>query len=407
MQLRNRILVVGLFIAFLSCKTEKELTKFFPANDVVSNQMDSIMGESDLLGLVAIATNKNGERIEYTFGNAIWNEVTPIKANNIFRIASMTKLVTSIAALQLVEKDSLGLDEDLSSLMPEMTSIPILTDEKELVQGKKPITLRELLTHTSGFGYVFTDSLLPKHDKTDWKYDDLPRRFESGTQFLYGTSTDWVGKLVEKISGLSLEEYFRKNISDPLGMDRTWFNVPDSLKNEIVSFGRRGDDGTNKLAEIPNRVPNYIPQHYSGGGGLFSSPEDYTKLLVCLLNEGIYANGQILQKETLNQLFNEQLEGISMNIEDNYFQQGLCCNFTGLIKPSSNWSLAGLIDTERTSYGRKEGTLLWGGIFNTYWYIDRKSGVSATIFTQYLPFNHAATTSVFDEFSELIYKNYN
>tara|TARA_R110002073_G_scaffold14554_1_gene59249 strand:+ start:18013 stop:19122 length:1110 start_codon:yes stop_codon:yes gene_type:complete len=369
--------------------------------------MDSIVGESDLLGLVAIAINKDGEKIEYTFGNAIWNEVTPIKVNNIFRIASMTKLVTSIAALQLVEKDSLGLDDDLSSLMPEMTFIPILTDEKELKKGKNIITLRALLTHTSGFGYAFTDSLLQKHDRTDWKYEDFPRRFESGTQFLYGTSTDWVGKLVEKISGLSLEEYFRKNISDPLGMDRTWFNVPDSLKSEIVSFGRRGGDGTKKLTEIPNRVPKNITQHYSGGGGLFSSPEDYTKLLACLLNEGIYPNGQILQKETLNQIFNEQLEGISMNIEENYFQQGLCCNFTGLIKPTSNWGLAGLIDTERTSYGRKEGTLLWGGIFNTYWYIDRKSGVAATIFTQHLPFNHSATTLVFDEFSKMIYKNYN
>jgi methyl acetate hydrolase len=407
MQLRNRILVIGIIVTFFTCKTKTEQTKSFPSSEVVSKQMDSIMGESDLPGLVAIAINKDGERIEYTFGNAIWNEGTPIKTNNIYRIASMTKLVTSLAALQLVEKDSLGLDEDLSSLMPEMTSIPILTDKKELIDGENLITLRQLLTHTSGFGYFFTDSLLATHDASNWNYEDLPRRFEANTQFLYGTSTNWVGKLVEKISGLSLEEYFRKNITGPLNMNRTWFNVPDSLHNKIITCGRRGDDGSESLTEIPDAYPKSKTQNYDGGGGLFSSPEDYIKLLACLLNEGTYPDGQLLQKKTINQIFKEQLEGVSMDIKENYYQQDLCCNFEGLIKPTSNWGLAGLIDTEMTSYGRKEGTLLWGGVYNTYWYIDRKSGIAASIFTQYLPFNHSATTSVFDKFSEMIYKNYN
>jgi len=94
-----------------------------------------------------------------------------------------------------------------------------------------------------------------------------------------------------------------------------------------------------------------------------------------------------------------------MDIENNYFQIGYCCDFRGLIKPTSKWSLAGLIDTEMTSYGRKEGTLLWGGIYNTYWYIDRKSGIAASIYNQYLPFNHSSTTTVFDKFSEIIYEN--
>ncbi len=390
-----------------SCSTNTEQVDLFPPEELIVDRMDSLLKTSDLPGLVAIAINKDGEKVTYTYGNAIWSEDTPIRTDNIFRIASMTKLITSIAALQLVEKDSLELDKDLSSLMPEMTSIPILTDEKEFIEGKNPITLRNLLTHTSGFGYYFTDSLLATHDESEWEYDDLPRRSESGTRFLYSTSTDWVGKLIEKTTGLTLEEYFRNNITGPLEMDRTWYNLPDSLKSYIVSYGKRGDDGTEALSEIPDRVPKDDIQSYSGGGRLYSSPEDYNRLLECLLNDGTYNGIRILEKETIDEMFEPQLENISMDIEDNYFLKGDCCDFRGLIKPTSNWGLAGLIDTEPTSYGRQEGTLLWGGVYNTYWYIDRQTGISASIYTQYLPFNHAATTSVFEEFSEMIYENYN
>jgi methyl acetate hydrolase len=186
-------------------------------------------------------------------------------------------------------------------------------------------------------------------------------------------------------------------------MNRTWFNVPDSLKTEIVSYGSRKAEGSKEISEFPDRVPETKTKVFEGGGGLFSSPGDYTKLLTCLLNNGIYDGGQLLQKATIDEMFEDQTKSISMDIGNNYFQIGLCCDFRGLIKPTSKWSLAGLIDTEGTPYGRKAGTLLWGGVFNTYFYIDRQSGVAASIYTQYLPFNYPATTIIFEKFSEIIY----
>jgi CubicO group peptidase (beta-lactamase class C family) len=207
----------------------------------------------------------------------------------------MTKLLTSIAAMQLVEKGLISLDDELSPLLPEMAKIPILSNG-QLRKANNAITLRHLLTHTSGFGFTFTDKELSTFDTKDWEYKDLPRRFESGTQFLYGTSTEWVGRLVEKLSGMSLEAYFRQHITGPLGMNRTWYNVPDSLKPFIVSTGARGDNGREPLKELPGRIPADTVTEHNGGGGLYSSPNDFTKLLHCLLNDGALHNKRILKK---------------------------------------------------------------------------------------------------------------
>jgi CubicO group peptidase (beta-lactamase class C family) len=302
----------------------------------------------------------------------------------------------------LVEKGLVKLDEDLSLFLPEMAKIPILSKGK-LISPKNPITLRHLLTHTSGFGYTSTDEELSKFDHSQWPYKELPRRFESGTQFLYGTSIDWAGRLVEKISGLNPEDYFRKNITGPLGMNRTWFTVPDTLKSWIVSHGKRGNGGTLPLIESPDRIPTKATTEFNGGGGLFSSPADFTKLLGCLLNYGEWKGVRILKKKTVEEMTENQIGNISMAEAGKYFTPDTCCNFKGITSSTTKWGLGGLIDNEDKPYGRRAGTILWGGLMNTYFYIDYKSGIAASIYSQYLPFNHTATTSLFDKFSEAIY----
>ena len=314
----------------------------------------------------------------------------------------MTKLVTSIAAMQCVENGLIGLDDDLSSIMPEMSDIPILSNG-ELIEPKNKITLRHLLTHTSGFGYSGGTVKVEGFNNENWNYEDAPRHFESGTNFLYGTSTDWAGILVEKLTGMNLEEYFRKNITEPLGMSRTFFNVPDSLHSLIVSHGNRGADGQQKLTESPNRIPNSKVTTFSGGAGLFSTPSDYTKLLQCLLNEGKYAEGTILKKETIVEMTGNQIGDITFNPEGKHFDLGRCCNFNGLMYENSRWGLAFMIDNNSKDYGRQDGTVLWGGYMNTYFFIDFKSGIAASIYTQHIPFNHFETTSLFDRFSEIVY----
>lgn len=393
-------LICSTFLILASCK--KENSKSFPSQEEVTALMNEAVINSDLPAVVAIAVNKNGEKIIYQYGKAIWVEDAKITTEHIFRIYSMTKLVTSIAALQCVENGLIGLDDDLADVLPEMCKIPILSDGK-LIEPKNKITLRHLLTHTSGFGYSGATVKVDGLNNEDWNYEDAPRHFESGTDFLYGTSTDWAGKLVEKLTGITLEEYFKEHITKPLGMSRTFFNVPDSLHSLIVSKGHRGDDGQQELTESPNRIPKRKVSYFSGGGGLFSTPSDYTKLLQCLLNEGKYSNGRIIKKETISEMVKNQIGDISLNPEGWYFDSGSCCNFNGLMDENSKWGLAFMIDGNSKSYGRQAGTVLWGGYMNTYFYIDFKSGIAASIYSQHIPFNHYETTSLFDRFSQIIY----
>jgi methyl acetate hydrolase len=372
------------------------------ATDKLTLAMNEAVKSSDLPAVVAIAINNKGEQLTYSHGNAVWAEQAPVTPQHIFRIYSMTKMVTSIAAMQLVEKKIINLDQDLSTYLPEMSKIPILEDG-QLRPAKNPITLRHLLSHSSGFGYPFTDEQLSQFDRSKWEYKDLPRRFESGTQFLYGTSTDWVGRLIEKITGMSLAKYFQKNITGPLGMKRTFFNVPDSLKPLIVSQGRRGKDELQPLTES-NRVPERDVAEYSGGGGLFSTPHDYTILLRAMLNNGTLGKVRILNPSTVQEMKKNQIDDVSMATAGSYYAKGVCCNFNGITSPTTKWGLAWLIDNEDKPYGRKAGTVLWGGLLNTYFYIDYKSGIAVSIYTQHLPFNHPETIRLLDTFSNAVYE---
>ena len=394
-----------LFFYLLTLSTivvAQKRTDMFPDQKVVNRLMDDEIKKSDLPAVVAVAISTKNQELIYSSGKAIWDQEEKVTPNHIFQIMSMTKVLTSIAVLQLVEKGLVGLDDDLSSWLPEMAAIPILSKGR-LTKAKNPITLRHLLTHTSGFGYRGTDTELATFKTDDWKYKDLPRRFESGTQFLYGSSTNWVGRLVEKISKTDLENYFRENLTGPLNMDRTWFNVPDSLKKFIVSRGARGYDGKQPLTELPNRIRTGSVTEYAGDGGLYSSPYDYTLLLKCLLDYGRVGNIVILKKETLLEMSKNQIGDIVMEKKGAYFDPGNCCSFKGLFSSTTKWGLAWMIDNEDKSYGPRSGTVLWGGSFNTFFFIDFKSGIAASIYTQHRPFNHPATTLLFNRFSEILY----
>jgi CubicO group peptidase (beta-lactamase class C family) len=390
----KQLLFALIIISILTgCKTEKQESKVI----IDDLPLKTYFQNSKLPAAIMGYSNSDGAMHWYAFGPSVWGGKDTINEHNIFRIYSMTKAIASVGAMQLVEKGLIGLDDPLDELMPEMTSIPILTESGDLVDAKKSITLRHLLSHTAGFGYNFLEYRLQTFDRSEWKNDDLPRLFEAGERWQYGTNTDWVGKIIEKISGEDLETYLRNNVTGPLQMNSTWFNVPDNLKENIVSWGVRDSTG---FKEYP-RIPEEMVTEYSAGGGLFSSPKDYLTFLSCIMNNGAYKGGQIIQPETAEMIFENQLEGLSINwdIPDS----GLPETAGRFPDESDTYGLAWAIEESEDELVRSKGAVYWSGIANSYYTLDKEKEVAVVYFTQFLPFNDKVSYDFYRLFEKEVY----
>jgi|GEM_PF-241517 len=375
--MKKLLLSIIIISTFFGCRAEKkEIEK-----EKEPSQLNAFFQNSTLPAAIMGNVTRDGKMEWRAFGSSVWDGTDTISENNIFRIFSMTKAIASVAALQLVEQGLLGLDDPLNELMPEMTSIPVLSEDGELYFSEASITLRHLLTHTSGFGYD-SSTRLNNFKPESWEYEDNPRLFEPGARWHYGTSTDWVGKIIEKVSEKDLETYLRENVTGPLKMNSTWFNVPDSLTEKIVSWGAR--DST-RFIEY-DRIPQKPVASYSAGGGLFSSPSDYLTFLKCLLNDGKFDNEQILKPESIEMMFKNQLPS-NMTINFNLPDEGLPANVGQFFDESDTYGLAWAIENSEDERVRARGSAYWAGRANSYYTVDMKNGVAIVYFTQFLPFN--------------------
>ena len=350
--------------------------------------------------------SKDGQMQFFSKGPSRWDRNDTIGEKNIFKIASMTKALASVAALQLVEQGKITLDEPLDEYLPEMSSIKILNKNNEIIEPKNSITLRHLLTHTAGFGYWFTSTQLSNWNKLkkdiDWNEKYEPRLFESGSDYMYGTNIDWVGRLVEKISEMNLEEYLRKNVTGPLEMNSTWFNVPEELEDLVVSSSIRNNDSGELIKN--EYTKRKITKSFNAGGGISSSPEDYGKFLVCMLNKGKVDGVEILKEQTFDLMNTPQLDKFKTthrhvpvgNVDtkargdkDNFFDS------------YDNWTLAWAYEENSTI--RPYGTGYWAGFYNTYFTIDFENEFALVYMTQILPFNDMESYNLFTSFEKMIY----
>jgi methyl acetate hydrolase len=386
----------------------------------VDASLHAAVAAQEVPGVVALAAGENGILYEGVFGSRRLSggpaKDAAMTRDTVFRIASMVKLITSVAAMRLVEQGKLALDAPAPEIDPAVADPQVLDGFDAggapiLRPPKRPIALRHLLTHTSGFTYRLWDAeairygnavdKVPLPDRA--KLPRTPLMFDPGERWQYGTSIDWVGRIIEAISGEPLETHFRKNIFEPLGMKDTTFEITPAMRTREASAHRRQPDGSLKPEPMePPPQPHAPPRHHSGGGGIYSTAPDYLTLLRTLMLGGSFEGARILQPETVALMGQNQIGTVEAGIlkttaprisNDVDFFHGI----------SLRWGFGHMINMQPVPQGRSAGSLTWAGLFNTYYWIDPRKRVAAVFMTQVLPFADERALQAYRQFERGVY----
>jgi CubicO group peptidase (beta-lactamase class C family) len=332
-----------------------------------------------------------------------------MRPDSIFRIASMTKPVTSLAVMMLFEEHKLGLDDPIEKYLPEYAHPRVIEAFYPLDRSYttrpavRSITVRHLLTHTSGLGYGFASLTLAQlqGDGADAKPlpNPLPLLHDPGAMWSYGESTRLLGRLVEKLSGQPLDEFMRKRIFEPLGMQETWYAVPAEKIGRVVTVHRWSDG---KLVEVPNG--NDVRSPVQGDGGLNTTAADYAKFIALFLNHGRTHDGhQLVQQSTLVLMGRNHIGGVRVRL-----QEAAVPSLSAVFPLGAGRDLFGLgfqvTGSPAVKDMRAPGSLSWAGIYNTEFWIDPEKGIGGILLMQYLPFYDKAAIETLVGFEQRVYQ---
>jgi methyl acetate hydrolase len=364
-------------------------------------------------GVVAMAATDKGLLYEGAFGVRALDQSQAMTLDTVFRIASMTKAITSVAAMQLVEQGKLKLEEPVPNIDPALGAPQVLdgfdaAGAPKLRPAKRPITLRHLLTHTAGFSYEIWDANMGRYVKASGMPATatgkvaairMPLVFDPGDKWEYGVNIDWVGRLVEAISGQTLDAYFRDKIFTPLGMKDSGYVTSAEQRARQARVHQRQADGT--LVPQPLETP-FTPEFWSGGGPLYSTGRDYLTFLQMLLHGGSFRGVRLLRPETVAEMGKNHTGNIPAGImkTENPARSNDVDFFPGT---EIRWGLGYMLNMQPGPNGRSAGTVSWGGIFNTYYWLDPTKRVTGLIMTQILPFADPRTLKVYGQFESGVY----
>ena len=365
-------------------------------------------------GVVAVAATDKGVLYEGAFGTREVGKDAPMTLDTVVWIASMTKAITATAAMQLVENGKLGLERPASEVVPELAAAKVLegfdpAGKPRLRAPKRPITLRHLLTHTAGFGYEIWDPAIAQYQTATGTPGittctnaalTTPLMFDPGDRWEYGINIDWVGKIVEAMSGQKLDRYFQEHIFGPLGMKDTSFKISPSQRARLATVHQRGEGGA--LAPIEFGLPQ-DPEFLMGGGGLYGTAGDYLTFARMIMQDGSFKGVQVLRPETVALMSQNHIGPIEVGV----FRTAMPTLshdielFPGM---SKKWGLSFLINTQPAPTGRSAGSLAWAGLANTYFWIDRAKRVCGVFLSQLLPFYDPAAIDLFGKFETEVYR---
>lgn len=360
-------------------------------------------------GVVAVVVNRTGTLYSGAFGKQNTAKNEALRTDSIFRIASMTKAVTSVATMMMIEQGKLKLDDDVATYLPAFKSMQVLTsyDEKagtyQTVPNPKPITIRHLLTHTSGIGYSWSDPGLALVQRKTSKggETELPLVHAPGEKWTYGAGTKVLGDVVEKLSGERIDAFTDRHISQPLGMKDTFYEVPKAQYARVVTTNQK--DAAGKISETQN--PDTIPVSLRGDGGLFSTAPDYGRFLQMLLNGGQLGSARLLKASTVAEMLKPHTNGVRVRPQPSAIPT--------LSKPyplgagEDIWGLGfQLADPKQPDPDmRRPGSGNWAGIYNTFFWIDPKEELGVVVMMQMLPFYDADALATLQGVERRVYTN--
>ena len=355
-------------------------------------------------GVVAVVVDRDGVLYEGAAGQA--------DAQTMFRNASMTKAVATTGALQLVEQGQLELDAPVESLLPEFGELQVIDG----YDGERPIlrppsskpTIRQLMTHTAGLGYFFLNERLLRYFDADRTAEpaggkksslDGPLVNDPGTVWEYGVNTDWLGLVVERVSGQSLDAYLQEHVYGPLGMSDSTFRPTAEQRSRLLPVLMRAPDGE-------SRGHRHRPPDRGGvgraGHGSYGTAGDYARFIRAWLRDGELDGERILAPDTVALAFSDQIEGIALPEVMKSCMPELS-NDVPVAAGAAGLGLGFHLIKVDLPGMRSAGTGAWSGIFNTYYWIDRAAGVGGVIMTQVLPFFDAKIVEAALAFEAAVY----
>jgi len=411
---RDLSLVAALALIFVAGPAPRAADA--PAADAAADltaTLQAAVARGDVPGVVVMAVTRDRVLYQGAFGKADAAAGRAMTMDALFAIASMTKPITSTAAMQLVEQQKLALDDPAEKYLPELADLKVFesfdakTGAYTLRAPKTKVTVRQLFTHTSGIGYGFTSPVTrdfkPRAGET---YTDGPLLFDPGTQWMYGDSIGVLGRIVEKLSGQTLEEYFREHILGPLKMTDTFFNVPEAKQPRRVTVHTRQDGRADApLVERPLRPQTPVTK-FNGGGGLYSTAGDYARFERMILNGGTLDGARILSADSVKAMGRNQMGAVAvraLKTADPALSMDFSFVNDGPAK-KDKWGLGFMITSAHVPGKRSAGSLSWGGIDNTYFWIDPERGIAGVILMQFLPFADTKALAVYDAFERGVYQ---
>lgn len=367
-------------------------------------------------GVVAMATDRGGNFYEGASGTRQLGKDAPMTTDSVFAIFSTTKALTGTCLMQLVEEGLVALNDPAGKYVPEIDQIQVLEGFDAAGQPitrapKRRITLNDLMLHTAGFSYEFfsADDLRYRTAKgiptvVACTFDTVRTVLlhDPGTAWSYGVNIDWLGKVIEAVRGQRLGTVMAERVFGPLGMQDIGFGLTESMRARRVTIHDRSADG--KLTPLPDLVLPDPPDMDMGGHGLYATVGEYMKFIRMILNDGAGPHGRVLRPETVQAMSRDGLAAMGLSA-GGWSGSIPSLSNTGEFFPGTpkGWAYTFMTNRERTPSGRPANSLMWAGLANSFYWIDRINGIGGYWATQILPFQDVASYPGFVEFETAIY----